>query len=471
MPAENETAVESPDGLKNDSQSHDEQELLRLAETGDADKIDSLLEGKELNLDAEDSKGMTALAIAVKNERVEAVSKLLKYRPGLYIPDKNGMTAFHWAAKNGDSNMMGTLLQENHKITTSETTTGSKSTDGGEPSSDAGNEAGGSNTGDPTAEDTHDVKKKRTQVGLNIDLLDLEHKTPLYLASESGSVETVRKLLEHGADERLQDTGMRTPIDIAALAGKQDVIGELSAEKWNTGGLGVMPAYCLFPNFVTLHKELNFPTLHEGTLDLGALVAGPKSMNPLPKQINNPLFNKDHIYGRKLSGFKVSLTEAKTGRYGPWAKAMAKRLAPKLNQTGYNTIKVDNIETKFFYPSQEYRDECMKMARKENPDYSRFASIYVVTGMKIAHGACLTKSPLTNTEPKRAERTLSFNPLSKSEKKAGDQNVEEQEVKVDEILKPDFVLAVCLWRVSSGLFLSRMNEAYGYPKYMIKPSK
>ncbi|KAI1807284.1 ankyrin [Daldinia bambusicola] len=392
-------------------------QLLRRAEEGNVNAIVSLLNATkgEPCVDAKDSKGMTALAIAVKNKRTEAVSKLLEYNPGRYIQDKNGMTALHWAAKNGDFDMTKRLLSENHITATSETTSGSKLAAGGETSSDTRNKAAGSNTRGLTG-NTQDSKEEGSQacnkVGVNIDLVDFRDRTPLYLASENGSVETVKYLLEQGADERLSDKGRMTPMEIAAVAGREHVIKELRNNKWDTGGLGEMPAYCLFPNFTTSEDT---------SLCLGRFIQNPEAMEVLrdtiidPEKLNNPIHN------RTLAGFKVSLTDAKTGQYGPWAKAMAQRLEP---QKKYDRVEVDEVKTKFFYPSLAYLEQCVDKSPK-------FGTVYVITGMKIAYGALLSQS--TPTMEKR-----------------------------------HFVLAVCLWKISRRRATwGRRYQPYGYPDYMV----
>ncbi|KAI1479913.1 ankyrin [Daldinia eschscholtzii] len=444
-------------------QSKDEKptQLHVLAEKGDHNKIEELLKIDESELNNQDSRRMTALVIAVKNKRMKAVDDLLKHHPNLYTLDKTGMTAFHWAAQNGDAEIMLKLLVEGNRAKTSEAAAINKPTDEGGSSSDTQDKTGESSAGGSAAKNTYDGGKEKgdqaaKSVAMNIDLLDDQWRTPLCLAAGSGDVETVKLLLEWGADERLSDKNGRAPIDIAAIAGKRDAIKELSSEKWDTGGLEVMPAYALFPNFNTPDKA---------PLGLGALVRDPKAMTLFSQdKIHSPPPSKA-IRTRTLSGFKASLTKANTGRYGPWAAAIAKRLMPKSGQTEQGIIEVGSVENKLFYPSWEYLMESMNKFHNENKTYPRSKPVYVVTGMKIAHDAHLHEPPPKPTESVSAGTN------------AGPSGSKQKEVSTEPLGK-DFVLAVCLWKISSrrSIFFPResgilRHEPCDYGNYMVPSTK
>ncbi|KAK6958253.1 hypothetical protein Daesc_001050 [Daldinia eschscholtzii] len=433
------------------------------AEIGDADEINQLLEKEKSELDAKDSRGMTALAIAAKNKRIKAVSSLLEFGPSLYIPDNDGRTAFHWAAQNGDADIMSKLLATGY-LTTVETAPASQPTDGGGSSLDTRDEIGESSTRISTDGNIHNGKGKGVPgtetIAMNIDLLDVEWRTPLYLASESGSVDTVKLLLERGADERLSDKRGKAPIYIAAIAGRKGVVEELSKEDWVTGRIGPMPAYTLFPNFNTPDKE---------PLGLGALITDLKTMETFPEHsIHNPPSNMP-IRHRTLSGFKVSLAEAKTGRYGPWAAAIAgvlipEGLIPEASQLEHSIIEVSRVKNTFFYPSRAYLGDCMRKFRTGEHNHPRSGPVYVVTGMKIAHDACLPDAFASRPEPESGEPSVRLNapPRPKQDK-------------VNEPPKRDFVLAVCLWKLSykRSMFSREILrcEPYGYGNYMVPITK
>ena len=52
--------------------------------------------------------------------------------------------------------------------------------------------------------------------GADVAKQDKAHSTPLHLASSKGSTETVRLLLQHGADVATQDENNRTPLHMAS---------------------------------------------------------------------------------------------------------------------------------------------------------------------------------------------------------------------------------------------------------------
>ena len=52
--------------------------------------------------------------------------------------------------------------------------------------------------------------------GADVTMQDRAHSTPLHLASSRGSTETVRLLLQHGADVATQDENNRTPLHLAS---------------------------------------------------------------------------------------------------------------------------------------------------------------------------------------------------------------------------------------------------------------
>ena len=52
--------------------------------------------------------------------------------------------------------------------------------------------------------------------GADVTIQDKAHSTPLHLASSKGSTETVRLLLQHGADVATQDENNRTPLHLAS---------------------------------------------------------------------------------------------------------------------------------------------------------------------------------------------------------------------------------------------------------------
>lgn len=61
-----------------------------------------------------------------------------------------------------------------------------------------------------------DTVKLLIDHGADVAMQDETKSTPLHLASSLGSTETVRLLIEHGADVTARDTNHRTPLHLAA---------------------------------------------------------------------------------------------------------------------------------------------------------------------------------------------------------------------------------------------------------------
>lgn len=57
--------------------------------------------------------------------------------------------------------------------------------------------------------------KKLIDLGANIDAIDDNGETPLFYAASQGSFETVKILVEHGADFNLLNNANKTSLDLA----------------------------------------------------------------------------------------------------------------------------------------------------------------------------------------------------------------------------------------------------------------
>ena len=67
----------------------------------------------------------------------------------------------------------------------------------------------------------HPITKAETvrmliEHGADVTMQNKAHSTPLHLASSKGSTGTVRLLLQHGADVVTQDENNRTPLHLAS---------------------------------------------------------------------------------------------------------------------------------------------------------------------------------------------------------------------------------------------------------------
>eukprot|EP00042_Codosiga_hollandica_P018081 m.51891 g.51891 ORF g.51891 m.51891 type:complete len:132 (-) comp48381_c0_seq1:145-540(-) len=64
--------------------------------------------------------------------------------------------------------------------------------------------------------------------GPNINVLNIDRKTPLFEAVSFGDVDCARLLLEHGADATIRDSRNRSPMDIAIQQGNAELVALLA---------------------------------------------------------------------------------------------------------------------------------------------------------------------------------------------------------------------------------------------------
>ena len=69
-----------------------------------------------------------------------------------------------------------------------------------------------------------DTVKLLINYGADVTTQDETFRTPLHLAAFSGSTETVQILIEHGADVTAQDETFRTPLHLAAFSGSTGTV-------------------------------------------------------------------------------------------------------------------------------------------------------------------------------------------------------------------------------------------------------
>ncbi|KAI2783456.1 ankyrin [Daldinia loculata] len=422
-----------PEGLstKGKSASNPRLKDLRITnlhiqtEEGNLDGVKKILEKDKSNLDFQDREGMTALMIAVKNKNKDMVARLLQFGPKLDIQDKAKKTALHWAAQDVRGDMLKQLLSEDDSAKTSGTMSTRKTADNEGASHGTESKVQESSTGSPSIESTSHDEAGRGLVA-NIDLLDSKGRTPLYLAAESGNFSGVDLLLRRGADDRLPDDRGMIPLDAAAVAGRKDVI-KLLKDKWAPGELrDLVPAYYFLQNFVTSPPP-------QGPLSLGMIITSPTNMSSPLKKENPPPKNLT-IHHRQLSGFRVTLAQAKTRQYGPCATSLGTRLIPMLSQAEHDILKVGAVEDRFFIPNPEYLQQSIKSVSETHP---LFGPVYIVTGMKIARGVSFIPALATKTG-------LGLG----GDVKANAGIKSKQEESKNPVFKEEFIFAVCLWKLS-----------------------
>lgn len=152
---------------------------------------------------------------AARGDR-EAVKSLLKGAADVNAAQGDGMTALHWAAMNGDAELAQMLIVAgaNLKATT---------------------RLGGYTAVYLAAQQGHaKVLEALIKGGADAKSGNANGTTPLMVASASGDVDTVRVLVEHGADVNAKD-GVReqTPVMYAAASNRAAVIEYLASKGAN----------------------------------------------------------------------------------------------------------------------------------------------------------------------------------------------------------------------------------------------
>lgn len=113
------------------------------------------------------------VADAAMRRDIAAVRSLIAKHADVNVPQGDGMTALHWAARNGDAEMVDVLLRAKASLTAA------------------------------------------TRIGAY---------TPLHVASQAGSAPVVRALIKAGADAKLPTSTGVTPLHLAALAGSAETV-------------------------------------------------------------------------------------------------------------------------------------------------------------------------------------------------------------------------------------------------------
>ncbi len=190
--------------------------LFSFAAAGKVEELQQLLPSLK-SIKVLDSKGRTALNIAVSEEHLSVVQLLLAHDPTcLNLPDSGGDTALHCAADVGNNKIVSFLLEQKPDVNLQNL----NPTEYG-----AGNWMVHGETIMPVdktalhlAVENGDsaVATLLLEAGANADILDFDQRSALHLALENLDVPMVMLLLAHNANPNLANQDFVSPLHFAA---------------------------------------------------------------------------------------------------------------------------------------------------------------------------------------------------------------------------------------------------------------
>ena len=152
---------------------YNESSFTECAKKGDIEAVKLFLD-EGIDINAVNKKGQTALIRAAEYQRKEVVTLLLEKGADVeFIGERHARTALMEAAGTGNNSIIKQLVEK----------------------------------------------------GANVNAKDYENTTPLHFASMYGHVETVKLLIEFGANPNVHAAGMgRTPMSLAKTNGYTEVV-------------------------------------------------------------------------------------------------------------------------------------------------------------------------------------------------------------------------------------------------------
>jgi ankyrin repeat protein len=198
-------------GAQVNIQEDDGKTPLHLAIMGnDIKTIKALLAVKYIQVDIQDIEFKTALHIAAEQKSTDAIQLLLSKGARTDLKDKNGDTPLHVAAQVDCPEAVSFLLEKNSKI----------------GAADIKNRNGKTALDEALQKNHFKTAQALLNAGASIEIRDAFGYTPLLNAVANGKEETVKFLLDQGAEINTLGRG-RTPLHIAAKAGHASIVALL----------------------------------------------------------------------------------------------------------------------------------------------------------------------------------------------------------------------------------------------------
>lgn len=182
--------------------------LAEAAGKGDLKKIEALVE-QGVNVNARGARNATPLFWAMRSSNIKGFTKLLELGANPNVVFDDGGTVMHWAVQHKNEAFLKTALEH-----------------GGDP-----NLQGGQDNETPLFDAIGKQSDKLDillAAGANVNVQDRYGFTPVILAAARGRFDVVYKLLNYGADYRIETKNGHTLSDaIADVRGRMDPNHEL----------------------------------------------------------------------------------------------------------------------------------------------------------------------------------------------------------------------------------------------------
>jgi ankyrin repeat protein len=167
------------------------------AKKGDLALVKTLVQEKEMNVNARDKEGRTPLYIAAREGYRNCVDYLIKNGAETGIRDKEGMTILHWAGKEGYSDIIELLVKDEELVNI-------KDKKGYTPLQWA------------FIKDHKQAAVLLILAGSHLSLTDSRGNTLLHWAAENGYINVVKLLIEKGVNLNAKNKAGYVPFHLAA---------------------------------------------------------------------------------------------------------------------------------------------------------------------------------------------------------------------------------------------------------------
>ncbi len=188
----------------------DEQDVFRAAREGTMDSLKKLIEQHPEKIHEKDKNGMTPLALAAANGKLDVTTLLLEKKADVHTRSKDGWTPILLAAEGGHSEVIAVLLEH-----------GAEKNDA-LPNGWTSLHLIADNGSSDTLRILIGAKANvNAQTGAGSSP---EGATPLFFAAKHGYVEIAKMLIEAGAEVNLANSHGKTPMNAAEKHGDEQMI-------------------------------------------------------------------------------------------------------------------------------------------------------------------------------------------------------------------------------------------------------